>query len=309
MDVQRDVSCRRRTSCFVLIVALLGTVFARSEIACGLEGQELADHYLAGMRNSRSQLHSGHVVGVGNRVSHLGKDGATTIDNSVQINCFFDGPNLRFDRREDQILDGKSITTVDGKLIRTDDGVTFYFEDSGHVIKRTAIDEYSRRIGAYDVRNLGEMSLLSELKDGRTAEWLDETLKKAQLSDVVETEHVCEISWVYPMEHMAGEIKRTIWIDADRGFTPSRLEFRLRPPGVDWDKIPLNDRTDITWEKTSNVWIPVSFHYTGLYGDYEEHQKLGWENVNGPVPMDEFDVAGMRLPAGTIVVDRRSPAK
>lgn len=289
---------------WLLSVGVLTGLFTAAQSAGAGEDERLANFYLSGMQDSRRELQSGHVVCTGARMTRevsLGKSGLrlgkVSRKTPINLEWFFDGSAVRFDRREGHI---------DGSVIMTDEAVTSYQASDHAVVKSSQATALSQKIGVFDIRMLGQMSL-AELEFGRSMEWLQKLLQNAELVEVADAHDVCQISWVYPQEHPAGEIKRTIRIDSANGFTPVLLEERARPSGsdVDWARLRLMDRADVSWKESNGVWVPVAARMIVAYGEEEVALQFDWRDINGDVPAEEFTVARMRAPEGTYVVDER----
>lgn len=287
------------------VLLLIGALLAPLTItrAASDEQSPLAAYYLNGAKDARDKLHSGQVSASGSRMIK-----AVTLDRSgihignvkhempVELEWLFNGSTLRFQRSEGDI---------EGSVLLTDDSVTAYREGE-HIVRSNQPTAYSQRIGVFDIRMLGQLSL-ADLELGKSSRWLDEVLEKARLDNVSESESVCKITWTYPHEQQAAKIQRTVYIDGANGFTPIRLETRLRPPDweKDWSALPVMDRVDVTWKRFGEVAVPIATRMIVAYGEEEVVLKFDWQNINGEVPAKEFSVASIDAPDGTYVVDER----
>jgi hypothetical protein len=294
----------------VVLICLCGGYPAVS----AAENEELAKYYLLGMRDSRSQLVSGHVVLEGTRYHKkiaIGPTGPLVKGDSVvfegitaqfpiRIDCVFDGRSLRFIRSPDRLPGGAAIIT--------DDAVISKDASSGIIVKSSSGDQsQTLRIAPFDPRAFGSMTLF-ELETGKSEDWLDELLKDAQVVEVKEDNGIGRISWVFRIKSkLQSEVKRTIHIDSKKGFSPIRLEERSRPPGVvaEWSDIPYMDAADITWSNLDDVWVPTACRMMIAYGSQEVTYNLDWKEVNGQVPLGTFTIAEMKPADGTYIVDNR----
>ena len=282
----------------ILTVFLTYALYTRAEA-----NDKLANFYLSGLRECQDGIRSASVVGTGVRrtmevsvVDSRLQIGRIRRETPITIEWFLDRSSVRFSRREDQI---------DGSVIVTEDAVTSY-QKSEHVVKSHKQTAYSQRIGFFDVRMIGQMSL-AELESGKSMDWLRQQVGNRDPVEVSVVDDLCKISWVYPQQKLAGEVRRTLWIDGANGFTPVRLELRARPPesNIDWSNLPLMSWVEVVWSQSNDVWIPTATKMTAAYGEEEVELNLEWQNINGKVPAAEFTVNKIRAPDGTYVVDER----
>ena len=103
----------------------------------------------------------------------------------------------------------------------------------------------------------------------------------------------------------------TVWIDASRGFTPTRMDHqrRAKSAGADvWDE-PF-EQCEVTWKQINNVWVPESFvaWFRPRQGYSEEYDlAFAWESVNEPVEDVVFSAKGLELKPRSVIVDARAP--
>jgi hypothetical protein len=275
------------------------------------EEVELAEFVLQGMKTNRDLLQSG-VFRTRGRKKLAAEPGAIpAMDEPIEYFCAFDFARgmFRFDAQdwarigfsEDTARAKQGVVEVsksDGKYVRTPKSSLHW---SGHVPYRLIVDdpnsEPSRLEMVFDVRCLG-MGFRHDLERFVEFPRLCELLSEQNIVEVAKEGNVYRIAWLYGKYR---NLKRTIWFDEQRGYSPIRLE------GIAPASSPSATKQicEVSWDKLSDVWVPLTLCLEKVKGDKQEYKldmAFEWESVNTPVPDRAFAAEGLGLPPSTEMV-------
>jgi hypothetical protein len=131
------------------------------------------------------------------------------------------------------------------------------------------------------------------------AEFMDFFANMQEAVEAVrEDDGLIRVAWI------AGErrdMKRTVWFNEERGFTPERYEFQGRTREV-WK---LRDVTTTEWQQQQGLWVPVRMTHQGLVTKKDTELAFTWESLNEPLPDELFTAEGFESDEGTYIVDAR----
>lgn len=289
-------------ACAGIICSAFGGAFC-AETADVSVVQHQADFVVAGMRAERDQLRSCKFRAKLKK-SHGPKQAEANwkpdfvITGLVFCACDFEAGKVRFDRQET----GDGPGPTGGKYIRTPEK-TLHAYLSGYIadIKHPS-DDGSRMVKPFDVRVVG-LTNPQELEDvGWSLEKASGFYSSGQtlVSATQEELGLHEMTWICGKRN---ELKRSLWVNERRGFTPERLEISYLDKNGDWQGLQ-SVRT--VWKQASGVWIPEAYSCDSrqFYGSQFE-LVFDWESINGEVETTLFSQEGLSLREDTLVVDNR----
>lgn len=302
------------------------------------DAQAVGRYLIDGMTTERLKLHRGIYRCVGKW--KMDSAGGATIRSFRIYSAFDDEAGLyRFDRAQDfSILSNEPMTIdeykrrardareasepgilclMDIRYFRTPTKSAVWqwlkgseFAASGVNIRAGDSKEIPGFLDTFDVRGIGLYTWFYLMDDVVLATVL-EPLRQGSIDDVVEVgsseKRVTIIS--------ENKQRRTvIWIDENRGFTPSRLEDHYLDKGGNW--LPPDYINETKWELRSGIWVPGEcavvnkVHAKGdrAYGEWEDRWDMvfNWEDVGSPLRDELFSARGLDPPKGTLVIDFRS---
>jgi hypothetical protein len=296
---------------------------------------EVARFVISGHRDGRYRLRSGIFRVVGRTFCHRSVpdndsgEGSVSLEGSVSVFGAFDYEKglFRFDRKETDWMAGRQNKEVvrGGKYVRT---AEFAIEKglAGRTITiKPLAKKASSPIKPFDVRTLGSVNLgelQSELSFSRVFGQDKGHVTEEKLIEVEsESADVCRLTWTLTENRT---VKTTIWFDKQQRFSPIRFEERYalregtsrritKPPR--WGKATFI--SEVTWKKTSDVFVPEAFSIQEQSGvrrePFEVTSSRGyslsftWENVNEPIPDELFTPEGLADPGkAPYIVDVRS---
>lgn len=211
------------------------------------------EFYLQGVKAARSELKSGKFICTGTRtirevrIKPTGLEfGKPTSEIPIYFRCSFDGDSLQFDYGQDGKPNERKVLTQ-----------------------------------VFDPRFSGALGL-EEMEIGKDIDWFVNTLQSAKLTSITSEKGLSKITWIGVNNRRPVERMRTIYVDAAHGFTPVRLELRIRPLNntIDWSTLPVVSRSEVVWKLKSRVWVPVEVHYEMQYGVEIVIHKLDWKEIN-----------------------------
>jgi hypothetical protein len=282
----------------VASVSVIGSLFLFVGSASGMEDEDLVEFCISGMQSFRDQLQSGVYVSRGRAFSRERGSG-TQREHAVpvEIHCEFEGDRLRFQRTEGDFS---------GTFLRSDGHIATYIDREGAVVKDAPESESARVLRPFDIRSMGLLSF-PELDEGFSVKELFELLHDRERSVVAGVEEEAgkyAISWIIEAPPSI-EIKRTLWIDSEHGFTPFRMEVRVRDKSQDlsWDEIPANAEVVATWGHHDGVWVPTSCQMNDAHGTIGLTMEFDWKSINAEIPETRFMPESLDVPNGTYFVD------
>jgi hypothetical protein len=272
-------------------------------IACAdpTSGKALLD----GLRENREKLTSGifRTSGLRETLNQEARRGSTV---KFRAYCAFDGSVRRF-RYEETFTDrygpfDAAKTRSDAvKYVRTADR-SIHVSTQHPLAIDIELPEAPVRGGTvspFDPRVLGLVSDV-ELRSGMPRQSFARSFESVfeayandyDVEDVTqEAESVHRITFRFGPSH---EFRKTLWIDAARGFTPVRMEVR-RPKGGKLQAEPVVV-TKTKWKEIAGVWVPVQSEMESHFNDDRMNVELTWEQVNKPVADEVFTIAGLGIP-------------
>ncbi len=199
---------------------------------------------------------------------------------------------------------GKWVQGVfDAKWIKTPDRSIQWIE--GHNIVEIVKKDKGPLSGLdwFDVRSLGLVARRS-LTRGTSPDELFEMYSSRETPTLIsEADGVYRIAWVLN----AGQDRQMLWLDANKGCTPTRMEQGKRSKdGNTW--LPPFFETTASWQKVSGVWVVKTLSARGdfLGRTFELELSFDWESVNAAVPPSYFAVESIELKPGDAIIDSRS---
>ena len=291
-------------------------------------------YLMAGMKDQREKLETGIFRAYGRFVYVEPKRRQDEqIDGEVQIFCAFDFPKdlIRIDsthpvsivRKQGQPIakaknkgkeakeekngkegpnDIEKTNSQTSKFIHTP--AKSFRHSSGTALNVTIIgsDEPAPPgTNAFDVRIVG----LAVLQSYQTLKSFPELYKiYDELGGIAVVEVENETKGIYRMSFEKGDIKKVVWIDEKRGFSPIRLE--MGPPNQE-----PNVTSEGTWIEMEGVWVPKTFRiqqkYPGRLTSYA--LSFEWEAINKPIPDKWFTVEGLEADQARLLWDYRIKGK
>ena len=113
------------------------------------------------------------------------------------------------------------------------------------------------------------------------------------------------VSWEYSVQGGA-TVRRTIWIEEDKGFAPIRLQVHMLSRGAtDWAQAKLLDENLMEWARIGDAWVPTRCTFIEAQTESRYELTLVWKLANQPVPATFFQPEGFDLPNGTGVFNNR----
>jgi hypothetical protein len=282
-------------------------VFSWPSNALCWESQQ-ATIVLGGLQDARQRLETGVYRGSG-RV-HLFKGEQSVVLEMAIFSAFdFASGEFRFERakKQDAPARGSRVLaeTEAAKFIRASDRSVHWLHTNGNEVHVRLVNTAPyTELNPFDVRTVGLVSPNSFHKNITFEEAFD-TLSSQSITEVARgTDQVVRMIWVLGSSELP--IKREIWFDAQKGYSPIRHEARIRQGG-EWSQ-PLNE-TESTWEPKQDTWVPTSMVMISRDGVgnlvSKEEYTFDWEVVNAKLPDDIFSVEGLGLAPGTQIVDER----
>lgn len=267
---------------------------------------------LAGMEDARSQVRSGVFRASGRLRSEHPVNGRS--EGPVEIYCVFDHDRdiLRFDREEPIDVVTRNRGTVkeiaSSKFVRTPDSTIHWGGASApRITLRPSGTPPTVAMRPFDVRALGiaSLSALDHGDDYHTL--LERVYRRAQVLDARVEDGVHRVTWL-----LNEGVRRTVWVDSNRGFTPLRFVQREANGPQDgdalsplWGSETLN--CDVSWSERQSVWLPIaiSITLTGKNRQKAYDLSISWENVNQPIDDSLLTPEGLGLPDHTLIIDDR----
>jgi hypothetical protein len=270
----------------------------------------LAHDLWSRMADNRQKLERGSFIATGRRLlddwtirSHA--------DGEVMIVGAFDSRKglWRFDRSEPlpvpaPLPDDPSAIPLrlTGKLIMTPDQNIRWSDmrapAGAVVISRPEFAVALYEIAPFDVRSLG---LLFWNRDSTLIgfEPVLKTWTDARLEEVAkESEHLFRIT---SSSGQNNAVRRTVWVDASRGFTPTRCEVAV-------GSAPPMFVSEMVWVQIHGIWIPKKYRNERYGSQAAEIYDLSfkWTSVNKPIEDSLFTVTGLDLEKNTPVLERKN---
>jgi hypothetical protein len=235
---------------------------------------------LAGFVSERERLRSGVVTVVENISAE--RLGAASNAQST----------LTFDFNQEKIRLNRDIGEKSTSYIRTPDfAASAAFANNeleGGVVEKTKPDVAPlRRFGYFDIHKVGLVTA-SQLLDNRHADLgLNQLVKMLAEQEVVSVEKDDNGLYVITTRIEKMGTERTMWIDANRGYSPTRFELRFAPKKGGKSTVLHNCETE--WQQIQNIWVPVRFVDTGKNGLRAE-LTLSWSRINETPPDSIFAI-------------------
>ncbi len=284
--------------------------------------RDIAKQYeflIKGMDDQRQRLRTGMYRASGRFVSEsldVGRlDGPLTIFSAFD----FDTNKFRFDRtepiRQGRVsppgLDKRSSWTMKmrgGRMIRLQDRHISNTDGSFQVRIGSLIPGVENDVKPLDVRGFGffywnDLSSFPATPYEKTLEYLE----REKPEEVVEEGRgIWKVTKTFP-EESRRTLRRVLWFDQNSGFSPIRMELRIRVSSMPADYWPEpNLESETTWVEIAGVWVPKTARVVDM-GDAPSIQRyelsFDWEMVNGMIPPETFTLAGLKLTPGYQVVD------
>ncbi len=302
------------------LLTLIGTGSANGETTA-----ELQSFILAGMKTERHMVKTG-IFDAKGRFS-VSDPGQPEASGTLVVNGFFDAQAAKF--RSDAIRPGRSIASgraqwdaILRKVVVTPDLSLFYNEDFTrleiHQPGIENIDSMPDTGGFIDIRGLG-IDSFRQLFKNRTIDESFTSLEEMPATECVEEgKGVYRIAWITTPK----DRRLTIWVDAENGFTPIRLQWQHAKVFGSVDEwLDPFETQEVGWRKVENVWVPTSYRAIShipipLRGRGDENPpptrsfqydlSINWKSVNNPLDDSLFQYEAMDLPVGTAIVDTRS---
>ena len=303
----------------VIHVMGICSIASMPPLELALETSKRYDFLRKGMDDQKQRLRTG-VYRISGRLynddPNLGKlDGPVTIFSAFD----YDTNKFRFDRRE-PIRDGKitapgtapdatwSPKFVGGQMIRLPDRVIAKSIDSIMTRSGSMTPRDEENIKPLDVRAVG-LFYWSDLSSGRPTTYpkLLEYYDRERPEEVVEERRgIWRITWTFP-EEMTVTLRRIVWLDQNSGYSPIRLELKMRRssmPAGQW-LAPMFE-SDTSWVEFAGVWVPQTYrvvakHSAPVIQGYD--LSFDWDIVNGEIPAKVFTLEGLSLPKNGMVID------
>jgi len=253
-----------------------------------MPGEELAqtDDCIREMRSTIGKLHSGEAVIEGTSLEKDKVNGVVSEKEQFRIECIFDGSNLHFSRREP----GRYRA-----YLANQDGI-YTFNSGEHAVfgDPIAAGRYERN-RPFDIHAVGLLSP-TELETSGSCEKLFALLSDDKLvtfGGISDSAGVYEIFWIIKTGTTA-ELKRTCWVDSNRGFVPVHMEVRSRSISQPWENAAIVNSTHTKWKKeVSGDWVPIESKMTDNGGTREVFLNIKWKSVNGDIPSAQFTIQSL----------------
>lgn len=273
-----------------------------TSVAVEFEEVENLKYLMAGIRDQRNSLDSGIVRVNGSRVDRDEQYGDLRGELSLFIAFDRGFELLRFDRLEPfRLYDGKdndswSAGVRGGQFARSSDHMITFQRGADRITIRPPSEKPPVWAKAFDLRAVGlYFNYEVESKTSFDEIW--------QYYSDIPIEHVTEeSSGVFRVSALMSPARqRTIWIDSNRGFWPTKLELSRKKSGLDglyWDAPHVVSIVEV--ERIDDVWVPRQYEVVSK----SRHDILNfeWECVNYPVDPVLFTEAGFEQTGAHSVV-------
>jgi hypothetical protein len=287
----------------------------------GTEERSTATLVLSGMRDSRERIRSGEFLANG-ILRRVMPDGKGSFEGDVTYRSIFDFNDglQRFDCKEpslvsgasvaesghggvgqDEVADRSPVTAFDSKFVRTREWTLKWLAMSPRAVVRLGPDaETDRSCRSVDFRAFGLVSLTDiSIGDIDFPAMLDLLMKKTLIGVHDHGDGLFQLTWI---EGEGNHVRRAVWFDQHRGYSPVRIEF--------WDdRHPKKEESiqsgEVLWEEKSGVWLPVTLHLKSSWPIEEELSlTLTWRSVNDQVDRGLFQPEGLGLPQRAELISR-----
>jgi len=265
----------------------------------GSEERSMATFVLSGMKDSRERIHSGEFLANG-ILRRVAPDGKRSFEGDVTYRSIFDfNKGLhRFDCKEPSLatgpseVDGVPVAAFDSKFVRTPEWTLLWWAPSPRVVFRRGPDAEATGLGkSVDFRVFGLVSL-SDILTGNVdfRAMFDLIVKKTLIEVRDHGDGLYQLTWI---EGKGNHVKRAVWFDQHRGYSPVRIEF--------WDdRHPRKEESiqsgEVVWEEKSGVWLPLTLHLKSSWPQEKELSlTLTWQSVNEEVERRLFEPEGLGL--------------
>ena len=273
-----------------------------------------------GMRDARERLRSGIYRATGRLAVKTPTAGLA--DGDCVLFCAFDDDKhwFRFDREqpvklpdaESKVDDDKPrqlvLRQMAGKFARTPEQTVYWDTDSANLTVSSPSD-VSVLLGLvhpFDVRTIGLLGWSGYQINTAFSDILQVLTSQKIISIISDGPSIFHITELFGEADFA---RRDLWIDANRGYSPIRLELRYKlQSGIAEEWPAPTVVSESTWNKTGEVWVPATFTFDeGTNSPHSVHQQLQfeWQSVNAPVDEQFFEPEGFDVDPDTIIVDRR----
>ncbi|MGH7135831.1 MAG: hypothetical protein ACREHD_08835, partial [Pirellulales bacterium] len=308
-------------SVFAIVAGLAVSIPVRCEGAADAEAKRIGELLFTGMRDARERLRNGVVRALGEWVEQAD---ASTRPIGFYAAFDTDEDRVRFDYTRRAHFRGHEGDEAQGKpwssdithyyIRRPDASVTFQRihdrDGPGEISIWPADREPPSGVTTYDVRAIGLLTQ-SAIK------------RRYTLSDVVEklySEHppadaVDEGGGLWRLSRDVtfpkGTYRYTLWVDRERGYSPTRLEESARPALADPErpnKMPwtLQFVSSASWKDVNGVWVPVNWRIEERLGKRllrSYTYELEWLSVNEPPSAELFTIESLNAADGTLVTN------
>lgn len=283
------------------------------------------EFWLHGMEDGRSRLRSGRFRATGHRID-LSID-SSPFERNLELEYTFDFTKdlLRIDWHEpaktlqlsEDSFDESSQASIEtltrlgksrirdrfSKYVRTQSYSLHWTSDSERVVFQHEPDNKRYLpLSRFDVRTPG-LTVMRGFEDGISFDEINKLLLDQKIVNAIEdtANGFARIEW--EINHL----RREIWLDQNRGYTPIHFTIRRRSGSQDkpnWQGAPIEE-ADLTWEKNGDVWVPKTYSHRQQVGQKLVSSftiALQWESVNEPVDESLFTYERLNTPVKAQVV-------
>lgn len=302
--------CRLQVAVIVFVISACPGV----ETSCRAEDTSSdvsVESVLKGMKTERAKLVRGSVAISGVKSSWDYKFGAHI--TKVEMFCAFDHEtgHLRFDRTESHWTISGPRDNADvfqlppeirqSRLWRTE-------SETAHLRIQHPGDKPYLELhppdylpnfpgeAPFDIRAVGLLYWPSFRHNGQYDEVLDVFMSQTPAEATEQRAGQYLLTWVIDYRQ-----KRTLWVDTDRGFTPTKMTIQTTstPMSPNWDA-NLSTVNEVSWQEVDGVWVPATFMIGLRYRSGGEcstsyHLIFDWKSVNQPLPENLFDYKERQL--------------
>jgi len=270
----------------------------------------MGNFIVAGIRADRELVRTGEFSASGTAKRVLPEGESWT--GAVRISCAFDNPSdrIRFDRHEDFVeSNNKRLPFSEGgQFIRTPDRHTRLKAGDGDVVITAPKKFQPEWVKAIDIRTLG-LAYYGDLERSTPFDAVMTSYASPAHSASREADGSYRIVWILPDMLL----RRTIWVDPERGFWPTRLllESGVKSNGeIAWTKE--TETHSLTLVNYLDVWLPRQLSIQAA--DRSLDLELDWTSLNTPIDdkvftVDGFNLEGakrvMNLSLGSPIIERR----
>ena len=94
------------------------------------------------------------------------------------------------------------------------------------------------------------------------------------------------------------DTKLILQFDPAQGYTPVSYRFYMKSGMPPQFHTTPDIQNHVTWQKRSNVWVPVQYESTNRWIDHHVTMRLKWLKVNQKIPAATFTIDALDLPQG-----------